>query len=107
MFAVIKTGGKQYLVTPGQEVKIERLPQSQAGKKISFDKVLLTFEPGKENSLKLGTPFLEGAKVKGEVLENGKGKKVIIFKYRPKERYHKKQGHRQPFTKVKITDIQA
>ena len=107
MFAVIKTGGKQYLVTPGQEVKIEKLPQSQVGKKVSFNEVLLAFEPDKEDSLKLGTPFIEGAKVKGEILENGKEKKVIIFKYRPKERYHKKQGHRQPFTKVKITDIQA
>lgn len=107
MFAVIQTGGKQYLVSPEQELKIEKLPQAKEGKSITFEKVLLTFDLDKEGSVKIGTPFLKGVKVKGEIVETGKGKKVIIFKYRAKQRSHKKQGHRQPFTKVKIIDIQA
>ncbi len=107
MFAVIKTGGKQYLVSSGQELKIEKLPKAKEGEKITFKEVLLTFDLEKEKSFQLGTPFLKGVKVNGEVIETGKEKKVIIFKYRSKQRSHKKQGHRQPFTKVKITDIQV
>jgi len=104
MFAVIKTGGKQYLVTPGEELKIEKLPHKKVGDKVSFEEVLLAFDSPKKE-VKIGLPLLKGAKVKGEIIETGKSKKVIIFKYRAKKRYHKKQGHRQPFNRVKITDI--
>ncbi len=107
MFAVIKTGGKQYLVTPGEKLKIEKLPQSEIGKKVVFKEVLLAFDPLLKKTVKIGTPFLKGAQVKGEITAVGKGKKTIIFKYRPKKRYHKKQGHRQFFCEVKITEIKA
>ena len=106
MFAVIKTGGKQYLVSPGQELKIEKLPETQEGKKVDFKEILLTFDPQKKET-KIGTPFLKEATVSGQVIETRKDKKIIIFKYRRKQRAHKKQGHRQFFTKVKITDIQS
>jgi len=106
MFAVIKTGGKQYLVSPGEQLKIEKLPDKKEGEKITFSEVLLTFDL-KEKEFKIGTPFLKGAKVTGEIVEKGKEKKVIIFKYRAKKRYHKKQGHRQPFNRVKIIDIKV
>ena len=106
MFAVIKTGGKQYLVTPGEKLKIEKLPQSETGEKVTFKEVLLVFDP-QEETVKIGTPFLKGAQVEGEITAVGKGKKIIIFKYRPKKRYHKKQGHRQFFCEVKITEIKT
>jgi len=111
MLAIIKTGGKQYIVTPGQKLKIEKIdPQHQkidigASKKedeVIFDQVLLL---QKGNKLEIGTPFVEGAKVIGKVLSQGKGKKVIAFKYKSKTRYKRKKGHRQPFTIVEITKI--
>lgn len=101
MFAVIKTGGKQYLVSPADKIKVEKLDK-EAGKEISFDQVLLV-EKGK--SLKIGTPLVKGVKVKAKVLKQDKAKKVIVFKYRPKKRYQKKKGHRQPFTEVEILKI--
>lgn len=104
MFAVIKTGGKQYLVSPGEKVKIEKLLYKEEGDKVSFEEVLLAFDPEKKE-IQMGTPFLKGAKVQGEIIQVGRSKKVIVFKYRAKKRYHKKQGHRQAFNKVKITDI--
>ncbi len=103
MLAVIKTGGKQYLVFPGQKIKIEKINKKE-GEEIVFDEVLL-LEEGKK--LEIGTPLVKEAKVFGKVLKHGKGEKVIIFKYRAKTRYKVKKGHRQPFTEVEITKIQS
>lgn len=101
MLAVIRTGGKQYLVSPGQKIKIEKLNKKE-GSEMSFNEVLL-LEKGKKTEI--GTPLVKGAKVTGKVLSHGKGKKVIIFKYKSKKRYKKKKGHRQPFTEVEILKI--
>ena len=101
MYAVIETGGKQYRVQEGDVVTIEKL-NVEAGDKVTFDKVLVLAEEG---NLKVGAPYVEGAAVTGEVVENGKGKKVIIFKYKAKKDYRKKQGHRQPYTMVKIESV--
>jgi len=102
MIAVIHTGGKQYLVSPGDKIKIEKIEEKE-GSQVSFDKVLL-FEDDK-GVISLGTPYLEGAEVKGEVLREGRDKKKIVFKYKPKKRYKVKKGHRQSFTEVEIKDI--
>lgn len=101
MYAVIETGGKQYRVQEGDVVTIEKL-NVEAGDKIEFDKVLVLADEG---DLKVGAPYVEGAVVSGEVVENGKGKKVIIYKYKSKKDYRKKQGHRQPYTMVKIESL--
>ncbi|MBP6492188.1 MAG: 50S ribosomal protein L21 [Clostridia bacterium] len=103
MYAVIETGGKQYRVQEGDVITIEKLNVS-AGDDITFDKVLV-LNDGKET--KVGTPIVEAAKVFGTVVENGKGEKVIIFKYKAKKDYRKKQGHRQPYTMVKIESLSA
>jgi len=103
MLAIIKTGGKQYKVSPGDKIKIEKLKKEE-GKEIIFDQVLLV---EKNKKLHIGNPLLKKAKVTGKVLKQGKGKKVIVFKYKPKTRYKKKQGHRQLFTEVEITKIDA
>ena len=97
MYAVIETGGKQYRVQEGDVITVEKL-NVEAGETVVFDKVLLMSD-GKE--VKVGAPYLNEA-VTGSVVENGKGKKVIIFKYKAKKDYRKKQGHRQPYTMVKI-----
>ncbi len=101
MYAIIGTGGKQYRVQEGDVITVEKL-DVEAGDKIALDKVLL-LNNGTE--LKVGAPYVEGAKVLGEVVENGKGKKVIIFKYKAKKDYRKKQGHRQPYTMIKIESL--
>jgi len=101
MLAVIKTGGKQYLVSPGQKIKIEKVDVEE-GKEITFPEVLLL---EKQNKVEIGTPLVKGAKVVGKVLKHGRGKKVIVFKYKSKTRYKKKKGHRQPFTEVEIVKI--
>lgn len=101
MYAVIETGGKQYRVQEGDVLNIEKLNVC-AGEKVEFDKVLVL---AKEGDLKVGAPYVEGAKVFGEVVENGKGQKVIIYKYKSKKDYRKKQGHRQPYTMVKIESL--
>lgn len=100
MYAVIETGGKQYRVQEGDVITIEKL-NAEAGEQVVFDKVLL-LNDGKE--VKVGAPYLTEA-VTGSVVENGKGKKVIIFKYKAKKDYRKKQGHRQPYTMVKIESL--
>jgi len=100
MYAIIETGGKQYRVQEGDVLNIEKL-NVEAGETVEFDKVLVL--AGEE--LKVGAPYVEGAKVVGEVVENGKAKKVIIFKYKAKKDYRKKQGHRQPYTMVKIVSL--
>ena len=101
MLAVIKTGGKQYLVTPGQKIKIEKI-EVKEGSETIFDEVLL-LEKGRK--VEIGTPLVGGAKVTGKVMSHGKAKKVIVFKYKPKTRYKKKQGHRQSFTEIEILTI--
>ncbi|MBI4118548.1 MAG: 50S ribosomal protein L21 [Parcubacteria group bacterium] len=98
--AIIETGGKQYKVAPGEQLIIEKLAtDEQAGSTITFDKVLL-LDDGKE--VKVGTPYVAGATVKAEVLETGRGEKVVVIRYKSKVRQFKKRGHRQPYTKVKI-----
>lgn len=99
-FAIIKTGGKQYIVQPGSKIKVEKL-ETPEGEGVIFDKVLFVFDKETE----VGMPYVEGCQVKGKVLRQGKGKKVIIYKYKPKKRYHKKQGHRQRFSEVEILSI--
>lgn len=102
MLAVIKTGGKQYLVSPGQKLKIEKI-DAQEGADFVFEEVLLKENDGE---VEIGKPFLKGAKVTAKVLKQGRGKKIIIFKYKSKKRYQKKQGHRQSFTEVEIGKIE-
>ncbi len=101
MLAAIKTGGKQYLVSPGQKIKIEKI-EADSGKEIIFDEVLLV---EKNKKLEIGVPFIKGAKVIGKILSQGKGKKVIAFKYKSKTRRKTKKGHRQPFTEIEIVKI--
>lgn len=99
-FAVIETGGKQYKVSPGQKVKVEKL--NPAGANVLFEKVLLSADGDK---VEIGTPYLGQAAVEAKVLKTGKGEKKIVFKYHSKTRYRKKKGHRQPFTEVEILGI--
>jgi large subunit ribosomal protein L21 len=101
MNAIIVTGGKQYKVAEGEAVYIEKL-NAEAGETVVFDQVLAILD-GETNTF--GTPVVEGAKVEATVEKNGKGKKVMIFKYNPKKGYRRRQGHRQPYTKVVITKI--
>lgn len=96
-YAIIVTGGKQYKVAEGDTIFVEKL-DAQEGDKVVFDKVVLT-------DSKIGTPFVEGAKVTATVEKQGKEKKVVTFKYRPKKHSHTKQGHRQPYTRVTIDSI--
>ena len=101
--AIIETGGKQYKVAEGDTLFIEKLPV-EAGDTVTFDKVLAVLDGDKAT---FGAPVVEGAKVTASVVKNGKGKKVIVFKYKPKKGYRRKQGHRQPYTKVTIGKIEA
>ena len=101
MHAIIETGGKQYKVAEGDTLFIEKLP-NEAGDAVTFDKVLAILDGDKAS---FGTPVVEGAKVDASVVKNGKGKKIIVFKYKPKKNYRRKQGHRQPYTKVTIGKI--
>jgi large subunit ribosomal protein L21 len=106
MIAVIKTGGKQYLVSPGDKLNIEKLKGEEADKVIDFKEVLLIHDE-KKNKTVIGEPFIEKAKVTAKVIEQGKAAKIVIFKYKAKKRYQKKKGHRQPFTKIEIIDIKG
>ncbi|HIU39706.1 MAG TPA: 50S ribosomal protein L21 [Candidatus Aphodocola excrementigallinarum] len=99
MKAVIETGGKQYLVSEGDSIYVEKL-DCEKGKTYTFDKVVMA-------GSKVGTPYVKGASVEAKVEKHGKQKKIVIFKYRPKKSSHKKQGHRQPYTKLVITKINA
>ena len=101
MYAIIETGGKQYRVAEGDVLTVEKLAVED-GAQVELDKVLLL---SKDGDVQVGAPYIEGAKVFGEVVESGKGKKVIIFKYKSKKDYRKKQGHRQPYTMIKITSL--
>jgi large subunit ribosomal protein L21 len=101
MLAIIKTGGKQYKVSPGQKIKIEKL-EIPEGQEVIFDNVLLV---EKDKEIEIGQPIVKSMKVVGKVLKQGKGDKVIVFKYKPKKRYKVKKGHRQLFTEVEIVEI--
>ena len=100
MYAIIQTGGKQYKVNVGDEVLVEKL-DAEIDSEVSFDVLLVADDAG----VKVGKPILEGVSVKGKVLAQGKGKKVIAFKYKPKKNVRVKHGHRQPYTKVEILSI--
>ena len=103
MNAIIVTGGKQYKVAEGDVLFIEKL-EAEAGETITFDQVLAIVDG---ETATFGAPVVEGASVEATVVKNGKGKKIRIFKYTPKKGYRKRQGHRQPYTKVEITKINA
>ncbi|HZG58036.1 50S ribosomal protein L21 [Paenibacillus sp.] len=103
MYAIIETGGKQYKVQEGDVIYIEKLEATE-GDSVTFDQVLAV---GSGEGIKLGEPLLAGATVTGKVEKNGKGKKIIVFKYKAKKNYRRKQGHRQPYTKVTIEKIQG
>jgi len=100
-FAIIQTGGKQYKVSPGQKIKIEKLNANESDNFV-FDKVLLTLEG---ENMKIGAPYIEGAKVEGKILRQARDKKKIVFKYHSKTRYRKKKGHRQHYTEVLISSF--
>ena len=103
MLAVIKTGSKQYLVKPGDKIKIEKIA-GKKGKEVTFKEVFLV---EKNKKTEIGTPLVKDAKIIGKILSQEKGKKVMVFKYRPKTRYKVKRGHRQPFTEIEITKIET
>ena len=103
MYAVIKTGGKQYRVQQGDVIFVEKL-NAQADEAVTFDEVLLV---GDADQSKVGTPVVAGAKVQGKVLAQVKSRKIVVYKYKSKKNERKKQGHRQPYTKVEITAINA
>ena len=100
--AIIETGGKQYRVKEGDELFIEKLDVEAEGK-VTFDKVLAIFN--EDNAAQIGAPYVKGASVSANVIKNGKSKKIVVFKMRPKKGYRRKQGHRQPYTKVSIEKI--
>ena len=100
MYAIIATGGKQYRVSEGDVLFIEKI-DAEVDSTVSFDVLLVE----NEGDVKVGTPVLEGVKAEGKVLAQGRGEKIIVFKYKAKKNYRRKQGHRQPYTKVEITKI--
>ncbi|MBS4022919.1 MAG: 50S ribosomal protein L21 [Dethiobacter sp.] len=102
MYAIIETGGKQYRVEEGSILNVELLT-AEVGSEVGFEKVLAV---KKDNKLQVGQPYLDGATVSGKVLDHGKGKKIIVFKFKAKKNYRRKQGHRQPFTRILIDKIE-
>ena len=101
MYAIIESCGKQYKVAEGDVVFFEKL-DTEEGKKVTFDKIVLVSD---DKKVEVGAPYVKGVKVEGKVVENGKAKKIIVYKYKAKKNYRRTQGHRQPFTKVEITKI--
>jgi large subunit ribosomal protein L21 len=110
MFAVIQTGGKQYRVAQGDSLRVEKLA-GDVGGKVTFDKVLLVAggsgAGGSGETTKVGTPHVAGAKVQAEIVAQDRGKKLIVFKFRRRKNYRRKNGHRQPYTELKITAVTA
>jgi large subunit ribosomal protein L21 len=103
MYAVVKTGGKQYRVQEGDTLRVERIP-GDVGASVSFDEVLMISDG---SSVNIGQPFLENSAVKGHITEQARSKKVLVFKYKRRKRYRRKIGHRQPYTAVKIDSIEG
>ncbi len=103
MYAILKTGGKQYRVSEGDVIYVEKLG-AEDGASVTFDEILAV---GEGDSIKVGVPYVEGASVSGTVEKTGKGKKINVFKMKPKKGYRRRQGHRQPYTKVTIASINA
>lgn len=101
MYAIIETGGKQYRVSEGTVCDVEKL-ENGVGEEVVFDKVLLI---NNDDRTEVGLPYLTGRKVSAKVLAHGKGKKIIVFKFKPKKNYRRKKGHRQPYTRVVIEKI--
>ena len=100
MYAVIATGGKQYRVAEGDVVRVEKL-DAEVGSEVKFDQVLMVGG----DAVKVGKPYVDGTSVSGEVIAQDRSRKVVVYKYKPKRGYHKKNGHRQPYTELKITKI--
>ena len=103
MYAIIESCGKQYKVAEGDVVFFEKLDVEE-GKKITFDNVVLVSD---DKKVEVGAPYVKGVKVEGKVVSHGKGKKILVYKYKPKKNYRRTQGHRQPYTKVEITKIKT
>ncbi len=103
MYAVVQTGGKQYRVAVGDTLEVEKL-DAEPGSQVTLDRVLLVSTDG---GVRIGTPVVEGARVVATVDDQTKGEKIVVFKYKPKKRYRRKQGHRQRYTRLTITDIVA
>ena len=103
MYAIIESCGKQYKVAEGDVVFFEKLDEEE-GKKVTFDQVVLVSDDGK---IEVGAPYVKGVKVEGKVVAHGKGKKILVYKYKAKKNYRRTQGHRQPYTKVEITAIKS
>ncbi|MCL6453165.1 MAG: 50S ribosomal protein L21 [Alicyclobacillus sp.] len=103
MYAIVEAGGKQFKVAPGDTIYVEKV-HAEVGSDVTLDKVFLVND---EKGVRVGAPTLEGAKVTAKVLAHGRGKKIVVFKYKAKKNYHKKQGHRQPFSQLQIASIEA
>lgn len=103
MYAIIEACGKQYKVVEGDTVFFEKL-DTEEGKKVTFDKVILVSD---DKKVQVGNPYVKGIKVEGKVVSHGKAKKILVFKYKAKKNYRRTQGHRQPYTKVEITNIKT
>lgn len=103
MYAVVQTGGKQYKVEKGETLRIEKIP-GEVGSRVTFDKVLLVADG---ESIKVGQPVLENAAVSASIIEQDKARKILVFKYKRRKRYRRKQGHRQPYTAIRIDGIDA
>lgn len=101
MFAIVEMGGKQYRVAPGDVIQVEKLPVEE-GAQVELEKVLFLAQ---DDGVKVGAPYLEGARVKAQVLRHGKGRKIIVMKFKKRKNYRRKRGHRQLFTELKITEI--
>lgn len=101
MYAIIESCGKQYKVSEGDVVFFEKL-DTEVGKKVTFKEVVLVSD---DKKVEVGAPYVKGAKVEGKVVEHGKGKKILVYKYKAKKNYRRTQGHRQPYTKVQITKV--
>ncbi len=102
MYAIIETGGKQYKVQEGDTLQVEKLP-AESGDTVTIDKVLMVNQDGE---IRLGTPYIEGATVTATMVEQGKGKKIIVYKYKAKANYRRKRGHRQPYSEIQIEKIE-